>query len=214
MTNNDEVDNNVNKKKEKIYEILRDSYEDEREKTKGLDDQARSLVGSILVVIGFLLATGMISQVHLDQRSSIFYFIGILILVASVFIAFLAFRFKAAKIPMPYKEKDYLMSLHELMKKSDEEVSNVLRIRTFNAIKHNWEKNVHKKHLISVAWALMIFGLVMVTTFAMAFILESYDSDNPSGRSVTCNLTVPLSDNSNMTGTVKCSIVNSSQLEM
>jgi hypothetical protein len=51
-----------------IYEIAKKRYEDEITRRDKLDEQARSLVSSILVGIGFLLAAGTTSLVDRVTR--------------------------------------------------------------------------------------------------------------------------------------------------
>jgi hypothetical protein len=82
------------------YDLVRKMYDDEKDRTARLDEQARNLVGSILVVIGFLLAAGTVSMIDMKSFSSIFYFLGISSLLSSVFLAYLAFKLKAGKVPV------------------------------------------------------------------------------------------------------------------
>ena len=125
---------------------------------------------------------------------------GIIILVISIFIAYLAFRYKVGRIPhiLTWIDKDTIQSIKEksreepdhadklYMKLVDEEhkksvdkvcketVDNVykkLAEETLKAVVHNNHKNQGKEHLIFITWILMITGLVMVVIFGLTYII-------------------------------------------
>ena len=165
-----------------IYEAERKRFEDERDETRRLDEHARNLVGSILVVIGFLLAAGTISMIDLRSISSILYFAGIITLVTSVFIAYWSFRYKAGQIPnASFKDVQpingsYIESVEEVCRVPTHETCKKLIAWTVEAVKHNEKKNHEKAKLISTTWRLMIVGLVMVTAFVLLSIFFSSDA--------------------------------------
>jgi hypothetical protein len=173
-----------NKDEEKIkavYDIARKRFEDEREMTKRLDEYARSLVSSILVVIGFLLAAGTISMVEIESVSSRFYFIGIGSLVTSVFVLYFAFRNKAASVPQilfwPKRiSKDSRTSVEAACIKTFNEIYKDVAAATLESVFHNNKKNLKKGTYISLTWTLMLIGLVMVTAFVAMSIAGGFDN--------------------------------------
>ena len=155
-----------------IYEIIQNGVRDERERTERLDEQARNLVGSILVVVGFLLATGTTSLVNVSTLFSIFYFAGIIILVTSILIVYIAFRYKSREA----------INVDALIQKADVPLK-TLRMRVAAAmveiLSKNNDLNRQKTNLISYSWLLMIVGLVLVTTFILTSII--WPQDEPAG---------------------------------
>ena len=69
-------------------DLLRQRYDKVLERTTKLDDEARQLIGSILVVVGFLLGSGAIALLSESSYSLLLYFIGIVVLVISILFAF------------------------------------------------------------------------------------------------------------------------------
>jgi hypothetical protein len=204
--NEDEDRENIEKRAQTVYEAARRRFEDERERTRRLDDNARSLVGSILVVIGFLLAAGTISRVNLESFSSIFYFLGIITLVSSVVCAYLAFRYKAGAVPkmmilseetsvdfkeIVKKEYDYEMYKYYVDKACKvpfEEICKKLAVSNLKMVNHNMGKNIEKGQLIYVTWILMVIGLLMVTLFVLTSIIWASDRTEDNENATRTNV--------------------------
>jgi hypothetical protein len=70
------------------------TYKIESEKSDKIREEARSLVGSILVVVAFLLAAGKTSVVNIKSRISLAYFIGVSLLLVSIIIVTIVLRFR------------------------------------------------------------------------------------------------------------------------
>jgi hypothetical protein len=165
--------NDANRREALIYVIIENGVKDERERTIRLDEQARNLVGSILVVVGFLLATGTTSLVNVGTFFSILYFAGIITLVISILIVYIAFRYKSRMV----------INVDTLVDKYADASFETLRKRLgrtmISMLHRNNDLNRQKTNLISLSWLLMIVGLVMVTAFILTSII--WPQDEPPG---------------------------------
>ena len=144
-----------------------------------MDDEARQLVGSILVVIGFLLGAGVITLLSVSSLYSSLYFVGVIVLVISI-----VFDYKAIRLKFEFYHVD-----PDRMLETDPDVA--LREKTVNPtrvpyleivqrnirnmtdiINNNEDTNRTKAHLIAKAWFFLIPGLAMIILFVIVSTLS------------------------------------------
>jgi hypothetical protein len=70
------------KRADLIYELVKERYDDQVSRLRKLDDQARTLISSILMGVGFLLAAGTTSFINVRTPTFILYFIVLGLLFA------------------------------------------------------------------------------------------------------------------------------------
>jgi hypothetical protein len=146
-----------------------------------LDDEARQLVGSILVVIGFLLGAGVITLLSVSSLYSSLYFVGVIVLVISIIFDYKAIRLKfnfyhVETDPAHMLETDPDVALRE--KTVDPTRVPYLAIVQRNIrnmtdiINNNEDTNRTKARLIAKAWFFLIPGLAMIILFVIVSTLS------------------------------------------
>ena len=129
-----------------------------------IDEQSRSLVGSVLVVVGFLLAAGTTGTTKIVEVSYL-YFMGISLLVSSIFIVFTILS----------KRRKTMIDIHYILKISSETTyENILRGMDKSrvvALLQNNNSNNSKERLLYLAWTLLILGLIVVVTYLVTLLL-------------------------------------------
>jgi uncharacterized membrane protein YidH (DUF202 family) len=160
------VDVNTVGTDELIANLVAERYKDEIARTTKVDHQSRSLVGSILVVVGFLLAAGTTSIVNVKSLTSLLYFIGVGLLLSSIFTVFVSLRIKKTFIAPNvqvliehYNTVDY------------EGVLKAVASSRADALRNNVEINNKKDRLLMLAWLFLIIGLVVVMSFIILSIV-------------------------------------------
>lgn len=148
-----------------IFESLKQTRSEMISKSDKINEEARGLVGSILVVIGFILAAGTTSMVDVSIMFSTLYFIGVGLLLASIICVF----------SILHSRKSWVTSislLRELLKEEQATYRTLLRKNILgieDSIQgYNMQISVKTK-LIRLVWLFLIVGLGMV----MAFIIFS-----------------------------------------
>lgn len=159
-----------------ILGLVRERYDRELESANKLDDESRQLIGSVLVVIGFLLGAGAIDLLSFSSWSSVLYFVGIIVLIISIVLAYKAIRHSRAYYEPDPKGKlkpDIERLLIE--KASPRPYLTIARgqiLSIIEIIRNNENINRTKAHLISTAWFFLIPGLSMVVLFIIVSLLN------------------------------------------
>jgi hypothetical protein len=154
-----------------IFELVKGRYDDEIIRLEKLDDQARALVGSILVGVGFLLGLG--SSNFLNERTPVIvyslYFIGLGCLFTSMYVDFMVLRIHRIRIILE-------PSVDTLLKKypqtSYQEVLTRVAAAMENAFDENRRLGYNKIRLLTMAWYFLLIGLTTILVFVAISLLS------------------------------------------
>jgi uncharacterized membrane protein len=90
-----------------LFDLVKGKYGRELERANKLDDEARQLIGSVLIVVGFLLGAGAINLLSIHSWSSSLYFTGIAVLLVSIVLDYKAIS-KPKENYDPFQVQDIL----------------------------------------------------------------------------------------------------------
>jgi hypothetical protein len=171
------TDDKEEKRDELIFELIKDRYDKELDKIANFDNKASSLVGFVSIVVGILLGGGTfkLSVIASYYYLAVPYFIGIGVLLVSIFFSLRAYRIRQWRI---------VPNVAVLLEKyTDRPYQNVLRTNgatMAEAIKGFEKQNKDKADNINNSWKLLIAGLSIVFIFLMIFTFSGAAIQNDS----------------------------------
>jgi hypothetical protein len=161
-------DTDENRRDDLIFELIKDRIKGERERSIGLDNKAGNLIGFTSVVIGLLLGTISLKLdilIH-NPLLSITYFIGIGVLLLSIFFSLMVIKIRGwIIVPNVRHLLDYYTAKthQELLRRNAATMANAVGVSERN--------NGNKARYTQWSWCSLLSGLVMVFIFMLLYIL-------------------------------------------
>ena len=151
-----------------IFELIKRRLDGEWQRLRDLDDKASNLIGFVSVATGVLLGTGMLGLVTLDTinpLAAFFFFAGTGLLITSIIFSLYGFKIRdwhdapdVNYLVQEYKSKPYTQVLRRV-------AGEMKKVVVEMEIKLN-----EKAHYISIAWYLLIAGLILVFIFVLIMV--------------------------------------------
>lgn len=145
-----------------IFDLIRARYETEQEAITNLDNKAGNLIGLTGVVVGFLLGTSaiQISSLLMNPALSIVYFIGVGVLLLSIFWALYSVKIRKWSVVPDVRtliQKYTTLPYSVVLRRNAGEL--------VKAVEKAEQQNKEKARLINLSWTFLIAGLSIVFIF-------------------------------------------------
>jgi hypothetical protein len=154
-----------------FFQLVKERYESEFERSTALDDKAGNLIGYVTIVTGLIIGVGTFDLLN-RLASPVYYipyFSGIALLLASMIVSLFAIK------TIQWTGAPELKWLNEIWINPQYEYRTMIRqiaIRMVDAIDNtNYKNNENKARLIRYSWVLLIAGLVVLVIYLGIFMV-------------------------------------------
>jgi hypothetical protein len=161
-------DEESEKKTELGAKNLKDRLISETQEYDRIYTEARGIVGSILVVVGIILAAGTTFLIDTASELSILYLTGVSLLIASIIFVFLILNHKRPIMGINPKYVKYQLNDPKI---TYDKMLRIGIIELQERIEVEAASNQLNRKYLKFAWLCLIAGLIMVMLFVVVSIL-------------------------------------------